>query len=673
MATIPMGNYGQAVARPGPVQGVQRLDALNAAADRTGQIAGGVVTDMAQAEVREQQARQGAQAQLTLATFNNDLHDAKDRISTGVLEGSVDPKRAAQEFDRAARELGAKHLGGYMPAQRETMEAHAAGVVGTLQRTIAGVVQKRQQSDTAATIDQFGEQAAREGMRTGPGWAADKYAALLDFSGPAAGWTPEQIAVKKQAFREGTAYAFFDAAGTGALTSGDVKGLDSVLARIQGPAGEVLDPLKRVQLTHQMFGWKQSLLAAEQRRLDAVEREQFIREKDAVTEINKAIDLTSAGQFLSPEYIRQLSAATTGTQQQGATMTLLASQQKVAGFAARGAGQREAILNAMREDGATRGTGTDPVAFKQLNSLEQMNATIKRNAEDNPWEAAQKYGVIQSAPLSSLVNPQVATQAMQQRMAQISLVEDWVGHKISPLQPQEADQLAQMLRAMPVSQAASMLSQFGSTMNDSVRTGHVAKQLGDKDGDMSLAMLFASQNTTQGRTVAELVLRGNRALKDNLVMVDKAKDSGWEASIAKQINGAYLNPQVEDQAKRAAMLILIARSSDSTQDSTTVENAVTLATGGIVERNGAKLPLPYGMKADEFDKRVRAINYASLVSQVGDGFVLAGGTSVPLPDFVAGIPDAQLVSHRNGSYYVRAGAGFVTNSKGKLIELRIAP
>ena len=201
----------------------------------------------------------------------------------------------------------------------------------------------------------------------------------------------------------------------------------------------------------------------------------------------------------------------------------------------------------------------------------------------------------------------------------------------------------------------------------------VAKQIGDKDGDLALSMLYGGDGTTQGRTIAELLMRGNRALKDNLALVDKAKDSGWVASIAKQIDGAYLNPQIEDQAKRAAYLILAARSTDSSQGSATVDNAVELATGGIVERNGAKVPLPYGMKENEFDKRVRAITPAALQDQAPDGTVRVGATSLPVDQFVKGLPDAQLVNYRNGSYYVRAGSGFVTNAQGKLIVVKVAP
>ena len=54
MATIPMGNFGQAIARPGPMPNAPRVDAMAGAAQRTGQIAAGVLEAEAEAETRQQ-------------------------------------------------------------------------------------------------------------------------------------------------------------------------------------------------------------------------------------------------------------------------------------------------------------------------------------------------------------------------------------------------------------------------------------------------------------------------------------------------------------------------------------------------------------------------------------------------------------------------------------------
>jgi hypothetical protein len=104
-----------------------------------------------------------------------------------------------------------------------------------------------------------------------------------------------------------------------------------------------------------------------------------------------------------------------------------------------------------------------------------------------------------------------------------------------------------------------------------------------------------------------------------------------------------------------------------------LDNAVRLATGGIIERNGQKLPLPYGMTRATSTSAWPAIKPADLAGQAPDGQVLVGRTPMPLEQFVESLPKATLVHAGQGLYNVRAGASLVTNARGKRISLRIAP
>ena len=145
------------------------------------------------------------------------------------------------------------------------------------------------------------------------------------------------------------------------------------------------------------------------------------------------------------------------------------------------------------------------------------------------------------------------------RMSQISNIEAWTGRKESPYQPAELQAIGKLTRSLPFDQAASFLSQMGGKMGNADRVAMVAAQLNDKDDVLSMSMLAAGTQTTQGRDLAELFLRGDQALKDKVVTVDGAKESGWQASIAKAIEGVYPNREVANQTKRAAFLILAAR------------------------------------------------------------------------------------------------------------------
>jgi hypothetical protein len=317
--------------------------------------------------------------------------------------------------------------------------------------------------------------------------------------------------------------------------------------------------------------------------------------------------------------------------------------------------------------------GTDPLSDKLLTAATTMDEKLRAAAKDNPWEAAQHAGVIKDAGQIDPANPAQALQVVQQRMATLPLIERWTGDRASPLQPKEAETVSKMVRAMPFDQAASFLGNLGQAVGEQERIAAVGKQLHDKDGTLGLAMLYANSQTTQGRYTAELVLRGEQALKDKQVLDDSTKSTGWKAQIAAQINGAYSNREVENATKQAAYLIMAARSSDTTQGGVDIENAVKLATGGIVERNGGKVPLPYGMTEGDFDKRVKAITPESLASQAPGGTVRAGSATLPLAEFVKGLPDAQLVHAGQGLYSVRAGSGFVLNSAGQRIVLKVNP
>jgi hypothetical protein len=228
-----------------------------------------------------------------------------------------------------------------------------------------------------------------------------------------------------------------------------------------------------------------------------------------------------------------------------------------------------------------------------------------------------------------------------------------------------------MVRALPVDQAAAMLSAFGQSTGDQFRTSALAKQLGDKEGALGRAMMYASAQTTQGRLTAQLVLLGDQAFKDKVVTVDKMAETGWQATIAKQIRGAYSNPEAESQYIQAAMEITAAKYAQN--GSADVAEAVRLATGGIVERNGQKIPLPYGMSESEFDKRIGGVKSSDVVGQAPEGFVRVGATTMSVPEFVATLPQATLVHAGQGLYNVRAGTGLVTNAAGARITIKVAP
>jgi hypothetical protein len=266
MATIPMGNFGQQVARAAPAQRVLQGDPVGDAVQRVGQQAGAIAGDMARSDFDLQQKQQRAEASLALVKAQNQLHDAHDEVARGVMDGTIPADKADGEFTKAAGKVRESVLGGYQADQRATMDAHITGVEGGLQRGLQGVVFKRKQQETASTIDQFGEQVSREAMRQGPAWASQKFGAMVDFTGEAAGLNPAQQQKIKQSFTERVHAQFYEAAGVAALEKGDITALQTLREQVSGPQGEVMDPQKRIALVREIMGFERQVVADQQRK-----------------------------------------------------------------------------------------------------------------------------------------------------------------------------------------------------------------------------------------------------------------------------------------------------------------------------------------------------------------------------------------------------------------------
>ena len=80
--------------------------------------------------------------------------------------------------------------------------------------------------------------------------------------------------------------------------------------------------------------------------------------------------------------------------------------------------------------------------------------------------AFKQAGVIQDAPTFNAADPSSTVAIVQQRMQQIGRVEAWAGHKVSPLQPAEVEQLSKIVRILPLDQASTMLAKVGDSLGE---------------------------------------------------------------------------------------------------------------------------------------------------------------------------------------------------------------
>lgn len=658
---IQLGNFGNIVAQPQQQAQVQADNQVSNALGRLGQTGMQIAGDLIA-------AKQRTQAASALASLTNAYHDIHDQVGRDVLSGAIKPEDAMPEFQKRtadARKTASEGLNG---EQLAAMEPHLITTGGTLERSLQGVIVKRTQEDVGANLLNMGEEFQRSAMRDLPG-AIAKWDQAVDAMGPQAGWNPNKIAEVKQTFKEGATYNFSNATLEGAAQTGQLDLVRAARQKIEGPEGEALDPAKRTALIIKAYAYENGILAQQQRNQDKADREQMARENAAADLYNKGFDLASQGRYFSADFINELSTAAAGTRMAGPAQELVKSQAKVAGFASLSLPQQQAEIERMRAAGSNPTIGVSPLEQNVQQQFERIHDASVKAYQENPWQAAQERGVITDAPVISLNSVQDAQQVLTQRMQQIGQVEVAAGRKISPLQPQEAEQIGRLVRSLPPDQQSSALASFGAAVGDSDRLAALAHQIDAKDKVLGTAMMYANAKTTQGRYTSELILRGARALADKSILVDNAKETGWRGAIAKEIGDAFPNQEVRNRMIDAAYYVQAGFAAEG--DGTDTSRAVRLTAGRIVERGGSKVPLPYGMEESDFDKRLKAIQPADLAVQAPGGVVLVGKTEMPLDQFIKSLPDAALVHAGQGRYNVRAGMGLVTNRQGQRITIEV--
>jgi hypothetical protein len=610
VAKIPTGNFGNRLPQGNDITPTAQVDTqVSDAANRLGQTAAGIGASIMAEQEREARAAadRAAAAKTALAHVNiqNGLADNYDAISQNVLAGKMDKIEATAAWKDASAKVVSDNVKGAPPDRADLLAAQAKGVEGKLTNSLFDTFRKRDDQDAIAGVTAAEEGLQRIASKDLAG-AIKQHGMLIDGSP----LPPDVKAKRKQTFVETATYNDLRAQGQAAYQSGDTTAIDRVQAKLAGPEGEALDPAKKNVLDQTFFGWKQSAEAKRARLEDKAEREATKRYNTATDTLNQNRDLVLSGAVLAPERIALMVEQAQGTGLETQVREVLEAQKSVSGFANQTASQRAALLESARSARADPTKGATPESEKQLKSAEQIDNSLRQKVDSGEaWSAAQSVGVIPAAPLLNIGNPQQALEVFQQRTRDIAAVETWAGKKISPLQPQEAEQLQKMVRTLKPDQAASMLGQLGGVVNDADRIAAVAKQIGDKDGTLGMVMLYANAKTTEGRYTAELILQGDQAIKDKTIKVDGIAETGWRADIAKKVRGAYSNQEVESNIIEAAFKIAAAKGGD-------VDNAINLASGGIIERNGGKIPLPYGMKEREFEKRIAAITPDSLMDQV---------------------------------------------------------
>ena len=667
MAQIPTGNFGQTVVQPGRGQRVF--------AEQAGQITGRATAELGQTAQQialrdmEQQTRVGIEAydreaQTTAArvriTTQNKLDEAADTLAADIKAGRVAKDKADEEWQTRRASVLDGAFDGLDERYKGKVQAELEGVSQLKTRTVRDAVTLRDQADTRTNIMTLGEEYQRKAVKDRPGAVAE-YSALLDAMGPAAGMGPEDIAKQKQGFRENTA---FTQATEVVGAARDLAGVRKAREALAGDGFADLDPQRRAQIEATLDGRETAFIqrAAAQEQARAARAEAHLNRASAAFKSAQA--RTDAGIPDSEDQVALTTQALAGTPFLDPYRALQVRAREIGGAGAQPVAVQQAQLDQVNAQIAQN--GASDALIKRRDSLQKVLDASKRDYKEDALRAGLQRGVIDALPPIDVSNPDSAIRTIGARLQAAQIVQTRAGQPVSPLTNDEAEVLANTINTLPVQQRATALGTLGRSIGPQAAAG-LAAQIDKKDKALALALQFGTSATTEGRNIAEIILRGQQAMKDKTVKPDTIAVDGWKAQIAKEVDGAYSNQKQADDVKEAAFLIMSGLQAEGTGN---VRQAVGLAArGSIVEHNGKRIPLPAGVTQDDLDAKLRSLKPESFANQVPGGQVRVGGQAVPLETFVQSLPESQLINAGYGRYNVVSGGRVVTNAQGMPITI----
>lgn len=393
----------------------------------------------------------------------------------------------------------------------------------------------------------------------------------------------------------------------------------------------------------------------------------------AATATQKLQEFVLGGQLVSTQYAMELQAVTKGTPSEPIAEALVNASYAGSSFGSKTLPEQEESLRQLEAQAGQVGTSED--GARLLQHARTIHETQRKAYDDNPWAAVSRFGRMAQVPEQDMGSLDQAVQVVQQRQGLAPTVEAYAGKWVSPLQPAEAEALADKLGGMIPRDRAVWLAGIGQGL-DVHRVEALAEQLDKKDKALGLALKLGSSGTTADRPVSELVLRGAQALKDKTVKKDDQALAGWRAEIANQVRGTLGSQKAEDDVIDAAYFVRAAMDQDGINAEgfklgTSEQKAIAMVMGYPMERAGVKTLLPRGMKEDDFDKALGTYTPEVLKTLAPSGTVYLRGQPMTLDRLSASLPRFGMTRDGAGKFLPSTGGAFVTTDPGGRQPLRL--
>lgn len=678
---IPLGNFGNDIARNGPapvLPGIPRAvnipqGAFSAGegAQRLGDAGMRVAANLIDEQAQQQAALKRTEAANILLDHEIAVKTVNQEISDQLKTGSLSYKDASEQFKSRMQDIPKPDISGMDPVTAENLarglkrnEFIANESAG---RSIKAAEVADSQGQVDLGLDKLGKLAGMPGADV-----AAIVAQVHTFDEQGRAVYGKNWEGKKQEFQD---KVWFNHATQRVIESRNsmdgLKALEADLTSKGGALSDKLDTEKKSAIVAKVEIYKTALIqqkdAAEARAAREAERKLH----NAEAEYKTFQGMADKGTILDPGYVDRALQATSGTPYQKGIVALAKQVTETGGIAAQPIAAQQAMLDGV--DQLIAKNGRSPELDKRREQIAKVVDGSVSDLKEKGLRAGLERGIIAGIAPIDMNSPADMARSISERLKQADVVSRWAGVPVSPLDSHEATGLKSALDMLPPKERSAAVATVAEAVG-SKSASAISAQMDAKDRPLGLAFAMAGAKTNWGRYTSELVLKGATAIKDGVVMKDDKKVTGWKATIASEIDGAFPNEQLSSATKDAAYYIAagLAQENGGSISSSDIKKAVTLAVGGeIIERNGKRLPIPAGMDDGTFEKRLKSVSLDQVAPQITDGKVLAGGVPISAADFVKSLPGQELMYAGNGRYAVIVRGRPVVNAAGKPIIIGV--
>lgn len=625
-----------------------------------------------QAEIRQQAKEQAhardmadrARATSVLALGRDGIADTLQQVGNELSDGRLPKTEAVKAWRERTAELVQKHIADVPETQREIVRADLQGLVQRFDSRVGEAVRLRDQHDTRADLGATLESLQRSAS-VDYGKARASAIAALDTLGPAAGMPADQIQKAKQTWLEGAAYTrAFTAVN---MAKNDNAALSAAAKAISGNAD--LDPQKQAALLNQVENYKAN---NEARALREAQRAEIVaqrRDREAQQAYSVLSGWALAGKAANPEAAAGLISKLSGTPYAAAYKELAAEIPARAVAAMLPLDQQQAQLDALIAQRTAK--GTSEALETEIKRREQVLSDARKDYKEDPLRAAAQRGILDAVAPLDMSSMDGIARSLVGRVDQAQMVATRTRSAVSPFLPEEAARFGDMLAGLPVADRGRGIAALSGLMPPGMMQA-IARQVDGRNRALSLEIALGASKTTSGQYASTWVARGAQAIKDKAVKEDSEAMTGLRAQLAQQIGDALPGRAREDVIDAARFMFMGQQAAGL---SPSIPGVIGLALGGsLIEHNGKRVPVPAGMDESSLRQKLRTYPHKALQKQVPDAVVyMPGGRPMGVPEFLAGLPDAQLEAVGTGRYMVRAGTGLAMDSNRNPIVIEVQP